>query len=88
MSTKTRKTKEELYEEAKAEYLVPVNLQLTLSQANALYRAVVRAMVDDNEPELLKNLPAGLSEHLHDAMYHAYGYCSDLALKRHSIGQE
>ena len=87
MTTRTRKTKEELYEEAKAEYLMHVNLQLTLAQANALYRAVVKAMVDGSEPELLENLPAGLSEHLHVAMYHAYGYCKDLALKRY-IGQE
>jgi len=88
MTTRTRKTKEELYEEAKAEYLVPVNLKLTMEQAAALRRAVTRGIVDDDVLEIRKPLiESGLGPYLDESMVHAYDSCKDLALKRY-IGQE
>jgi len=76
------KTRQELYEQAKDEYLVPLRLQLTIEQANALYRAVAKAYVNDDEPEIGEKLPPGLLTHLHESLGHAYEFCSDLAQKR------
>ena len=88
MSTKTRKTKEELYAEAKAEYMVPVNLKLTMEQAAALHRAVIRGIIDDEVPEMRQPLiESRLSSYLEESMIHAYESCEDLALSRY-IGQE
>jgi len=88
MSTKTKKTKQELYEEAKAEYLVHVNLKLTMKQVAALQRAVTRGIIDDEVPEMREPLlESRLSPYLEESMIHAYESCEDLALKRY-IGQE
>lgn len=88
MSMKTRKTKEELYKEAKEEYLVHVNLKLTMKQVEALQRAVTRGIIDDEVPGLRQPLlESGLNPYLEEAMIQAYDSCTDLALKRY-IGQE
>ena len=78
MNTATRKTREELFAEAKAEYRVPVNLNLTIEQAELVARALTRGYLDLGYDQSMLDL----ANNLYHSINHGYDFCADLARQR------
>lgn len=79
MTAATRKTQEELFTEAKSEYRVPVNLSLTIEQAELVARALTRGYLDLGYDQSVLDL----ANNLYHSINHGYDFCAGLARGRY-----